>query len=86
MTVIAASGPMSSSVGTPSGWRPPAARYASPASSSIRPVIAALWTARSKAARVDPWLYRLLSRGQTSEAVAQIAAATGGLSTSSMPT
>ena len=38
------------------------------------------------AARGEPWLYRLLSSGQISEAAAQMAAATGGLSTSSMPT
>ena len=48
-------------------------------------VIAALCRARSAANVVEPWLYARLKSGQMKEAVAQIAAATAGLNTSSKP-
>src|SRR5688572_4048596 len=51
----------------------------------MRIVIAALCRARSAANVVEPWLYARLNSGQMKEAVAQIAAATAGLNTSSNP-
>jgi hypothetical protein len=48
-------------------------------------VIAALCKARSIANVVEPWLYARVNSGQMKDAVAQIAAATAGLNTSSKP-
>ncbi len=82
---IAASGQRSVSSTLANGYCPPAAVYAAPAASSMSTVIAALCRARSAANVVEPWLYARLNSGQMKEAVAQIAAATAGLNTSSNP-